>query len=310
MAYKIILDPGHGGSDPGANFNGRQEKDDALALAMAVGKFLTNAGFDVEYTRTADVYNTPFEKAMIANNAGGDLFVSFHRNSSAVPNTYTGVQTLVYNREGLKEKLAENINKNLTAIGFEDKGIVERPNLVVLKRTKMPAVLIEAGFINSDKDNELFDNNFNEIAQGIADAIIDTLDDSGISATDAQFYTIQVGAFRNGQLANNMAAQLKAMQFPAMVVFEDGLYKVRVGEFKSLDNAVEMEQRLRKAQFTFDDYLEYMGQIKNMGGLSSLINMIPGVGGQIKDDMLPDEKQLGKIEAIIFSMTKRRKRKS
>ena len=48
-----------------------------------------------------------------------------------------------------------------------------------------------------------------------------------------------------GADANNMAAQLKAMQFPAMVVFEDGLYKVRVGEFKSLDNAVEMEQRLR-----------------------------------------------------------------
>ena len=70
------------------------------------------------------------------------------------------------------------------------------------------------------------------------------------------------------------------------------------------DKAKEMEQRLRKAQFTFDDYLEYMGQIKNMGGLSSLINMIPGVGGQIKGDMLPDEKQLGKIEAIIFSMTK------
>ena len=57
MAYKIILDPGHGGSDPGANFNGRQEKDDALALAMAVGKLLTNASFDVEYTRTADVYS-------------------------------------------------------------------------------------------------------------------------------------------------------------------------------------------------------------------------------------------------------------
>ena len=70
------------------------------------------------------------------------------------------------------------------------------------------------------------------------------------------------------------------------------------------DKAKEMEQRLRKAQFTFDDYLEYMGQIKNMGGLSSLLKMIPGMGGQIKDDMLPDEKQLGKIEAIIFSMTK------
>lgn len=70
------------------------------------------------------------------------------------------------------------------------------------------------------------------------------------------------------------------------------------------EKAKEMEQRLKKAQFTFDDYLEYMGQIKNMGGLSSLLSMMPGVGGKISDDMLPDEKQLGKIEAIIYSMTK------
>ena len=70
------------------------------------------------------------------------------------------------------------------------------------------------------------------------------------------------------------------------------------------DKAKEMEQRLKKAQFTFDDYLEYMSQIKNMGGLSSLLSMMPGVGGKINDDMLPDEKQLGKIDAIIYSMTK------
>ena len=70
------------------------------------------------------------------------------------------------------------------------------------------------------------------------------------------------------------------------------------------DKAKEMEQRLKKAQFTFDDYLEYMAQIRNMGGLSSLLKMIPGVGGQIKEDMLPDDKHLGKIEAIIYSMTK------
>ena len=70
------------------------------------------------------------------------------------------------------------------------------------------------------------------------------------------------------------------------------------------DKAKEMEQRLKKAQFTFDDYLEYMSQIKNMGGLSSLLSMMPGVGGKINDDMLLDEKQLGKIEAIIYSMTK------
>ena len=148
MAYKIIIDPGQGGSDSGATYNGRQEKDDALRMAIAVGDLLKNAGFDVVYTRTTDVYNTPFEKATIGNEAGGDLFVSFHRNSSPTPNTYGGVQALVYNDSGFKGTLARNINENLVALGFEDKGVVERPNFVVLKRTKMPAVLLELGFIN------------------------------------------------------------------------------------------------------------------------------------------------------------------
>ncbi|MFQ9515087.1 MAG: N-acetylmuramoyl-L-alanine amidase [Eubacterium sp.] len=245
MAYRIILDPGHGGSDPGATYNGRQEKDDALGLAMAVGQLLQNAGFDVEYTRTTDVYDTPFEKATIANNAGGDLFVSFHRNSSPVPNMYNGVQTLVYNDQGLKAELARNINQNLVALGFEDKGVVERPNLVVLKRTKMPAVLIEAGFINSDIDNHLYDEHFEETAQAIADAIIDTLDNQGIRATNQDEYSIQVGAFRNQQLAGNLALQLKNQGFPVKILLEDDLHKVQVGSFENLDNAVAMEQKLR-----------------------------------------------------------------
>lgn len=245
MAYKIILDPGHGGSDPGAVYNGRQEKDDTLSVAMAVGELLKNAGFDVEYTRTTDVYNTPFEKATIGNNAGGDLFVSFHRNSSPVPNTYSGVQTLVYNDTGLKSDLARNINENLMALGFENKGVVERPNLVVLKRTRMPSVLIETGFINSDVDNALHDEKFDEIAQAIADAIIDTLSNEGVVASNGDIYSVQVGAFRNKQLAGNLAAQVKNQGFTSDVIFEDELFKVRVGNFENLDNAVAMEQKLR-----------------------------------------------------------------
>lgn len=166
MAYTIVLDPGHGGSDPGAVFEGRQEKDDALRLAMAVGEILRNNGYDVQYTRTTDVYNTPFEKATIGNENNADLFVSLHRNSGPVPNMYEGIQTLVYNDSGIKADLARNINRNLIDLGFEDKGVVERPNLVVLKRTKMPAVLVEAGFINSDKDNAIFDEQFDAVALG------------------------------------------------------------------------------------------------------------------------------------------------
>lgn len=245
MAYRIVIDPGHGGSDPGATYNGRQEKDDALGLAMAVGNLLKNAGYDVVYTRTTDVYNTPFEKATIGNNAGGDLFVSFHRNSSAIPGNYSGIQTLVYNDEGLKAQLARNINENLVALGFEDKGVVERPNLVVLKRTKMPAILLETGFINSEKDNALYDDKFNEIAQAIADGIIDTLNTEGITASDNTRYKVQVGAFRNSRLANNLATKLINQGFKAKIISEDDLIKVVVGDFEKLDNAVATEQKLR-----------------------------------------------------------------
>lgn len=70
------------------------------------------------------------------------------------------------------------------------------------------------------------------------------------------------------------------------------------------DKAAEMTKKLQKAEFSFDDYLDYMGQIKNMGGLADMLKMLPGVGNQITEDMLPDDKQLARIEAIIYSMTK------
>ena len=70
MAYKIVLDAGHGGGDPGAVYQGRQEKDDTLTLTMAVGEILERNGIDVVYTRTEDIYQTPFEKAKLANESG------------------------------------------------------------------------------------------------------------------------------------------------------------------------------------------------------------------------------------------------
>ena len=90
---------------------------------------------------------------------------------------YQGVESLVYDKSGIKLKMAENINEQLEDIGFVNLGVKARPNLVVLKRTKMPAVLVEVGFINSDVDNKLFDGKiFEEIAQAIAYGILDTLE--------------------------------------------------------------------------------------------------------------------------------------
>jgi len=173
--YKVAIDAGHGGSDNGAVFGNRKEKDDTLKLANAVGKELEKKGVDVYYIRTTDEYETPFKKATDANNSGADYFLSIHRNSSDIPGQYTGAQSLVYDDSGIKAKMAKNINSELEKVGFKNLGIDERPNLVVLKRTKMPAVLAEVGFLNNKNDNELFDNNFDAIAKAIADGVFNTI---------------------------------------------------------------------------------------------------------------------------------------
>ena len=247
MAYSIMLDAGHGGRDPGAVYNGRQEKDDTLALTLAVGEILQNNGIDVEYTRTTDVYETPLEKAMEANNAGVDFFVSIHRNSFPVDNEVSGVETLVYDLSGLKYQVAQDINEQLESVGFVDLGVKARPGLVVLRRTEMPAVLVETGFINSDTDNYLFDENFDDIAQAIARGILDGLTSAGeIQNTN---YRVQVGLFRNWNYAQRLENELLEQGFPAFIDDSGQYISVQVGEYQTLEEAAEAERQLKNAGY-------------------------------------------------------------
>lgn len=316
MPYTIVIDAGHGGSDPGAVYEGRREKDDNLSLAMAVGELLSQQGVSVIYTRTTDVYQTPFEKAQMANQADADFFLSFHRNSSEEPNQYTGVETLVYDNSGIKQTMAENINGALSELGFRNLGVKARPGLVVLRRTKMPALLIETGFLNNEQDNALYDEKQEEIARSIADAVLGTLDLETVteakqraaeaentrpSASDAAsvsglssgtpddraysslenhsasapearrepprpaapprpappeqetssdtpeiFYRVQTGLFRIRQNADRMLYDLLDQGYPAFLLSEDGFFKVQVGAYRQLGNAILMERRLRR----------------------------------------------------------------
>lgn len=249
MPYSIMLDAGHGGRDPGAVYNGRQEKDDTLRLTLAVGEILQNNGVDVEYTRTTDIYESPLQKAQEANAAGVDFFVSIHRNSFPTDNTVSGVESLVYDLSGIKYEMAKNINAQLETVGFVNLGVKARPNLIVLRRTKMPAVLVEVGFINSDVDNALFDNNFYDIAQAIAAGILDTLQVGNGNSPMTRRYKVQTGAFRNEVYANNLRNELTEMDFPARVEQSNGFFRVMVGNYGTLDEASAMEQRLKRAGY-------------------------------------------------------------
>jgi N-acetylmuramoyl-L-alanine amidase len=243
-----MLDAGHGGVDPGAVYDKRQEKDDNLKLAMAVGKILSENGIDVVYTRTTDVYQTPFEKARLANESGADYFISFHRNSSPEPDQYQGVEVLVYDKSGVKYEMAQNIVGALGEIGFQELGVKERPGLVVLRRTKMPALLIETGFLNSEADNKLYEENEEAIARAIAGAILGTLQEETVESP--LYYRVQTGAFRNRENADQMLYQLQDEGYPAFILYEDGLYKVQVGAFLQIGNAIHMEQRLRDSGYS------------------------------------------------------------
>ena len=240
----VVIDAGHGGADPGAKFEGRQEKDDALRLALAVGKILSENGVDVRYTRTDDTYNTPLEKATMANEAGADYFVSIHRNAMPIPGSASGIMSLVFENKGVPAQLANNINEELANTGFANLGIIERPGLVVLRRTEMPAVLVEVGFIDNEADNQLFDDNIDAIARAIADGILTTIREG--EAEQPEYYQIQTGAYRIRSLAEQQMNTLRSQGFPAFIVNEDGLFKVRAGAFRELDNAVRMEQELRR----------------------------------------------------------------
>ena len=144
--------------------------------------------------------------------------------------------------------MAQNIVGALGELGFRELGVKARPGLVVLRKTKMPALLIETGFINSDKDNQLYDTKKQEIAESVATAILGTLTEETIE--QPLYYRVQTGIFRKRENADRMLYQLTDQGFPAFLLYEGNLYKVQVGAFLQIGNAVQMEQRLRDAGYS------------------------------------------------------------
>lgn len=243
MATRIMIDAGHGGWDNGAMQNGRKEKDDNLDLALAVGELLREKGFEVLYTRTEDVYQSPNEKARIANRENVDYFISLHRNASPNTNQYSGVQTLIYNDGDIKQVIADNINSQLEKVGFINLGRSIRKDLAVLRLTNMPAVLVETGFINTDADNQLFDQKFNEIANAIAIGVAESVG----GETQMPFtYRIQVGLFRNYNNAERLANELRAKGYTVSVEKMGEYYAVLVGQFTNLQQAENIERVLQQ----------------------------------------------------------------
>ena len=161
LKYKgkiVVLDAGHGGKDPGAISTNLKlkEKDLALDTVLRLNKLLEEAGFTTYLVRDSDTYVELYERAGVANELKADAYVSVHYNSHPDKNV-SGVQVL-YNADPNRDNknfakiMQEEMIKELKAV---DRQIVERPNLVVIRETKMPAVLTEMAFLTNEKEEAL-----------------------------------------------------------------------------------------------------------------------------------------------------------
>lgn len=179
----VVIDPGHGGSEPGAVHAGVFEKDLNLDISKRLNELLKSKNIKTYMIRDDDSYVALYERAYIANNMNAALFLSIHNNAYYA--AFKGTETLYYlsgaDNGGLNSKrFAQIIQSRLVnALGTVDRKIVHRPNLVVLKGTIMPAALAEIGFITNDEDraNLLREDFRQKAAQALCDSIIQSLNE-------------------------------------------------------------------------------------------------------------------------------------
>lgn len=175
---RIVLDPGHGGSDPGAiGPNGVMEKEVALDVSMKVEELLKQAGAEVVMTRRddRDVYGrnaTASQELQARVDVGrknpADLFLSIHANSFVKPTAH-GTATYYYAKTRYDGMLAEALQNGMVEYGeLYDRGKVEA-NFYVVKRSDMPAVLLEMAFISNPEEERLL--NSEEFQQKLAQGI-------------------------------------------------------------------------------------------------------------------------------------------
>ena len=159
----IVIDAGHGGSDPGTiGFSGNYEKDINLDISKKLKEKLKSNGYKAILTRDSDEYVDNLLRAKLTNKKRARVFISIHGNAMENNNSINGIQVLYYpNRKSTIGDLNNNelariiMGSLINGTGAKDKGIVDREDLIVLNQTKMPAIIIECGFLSNEKEEQL-----------------------------------------------------------------------------------------------------------------------------------------------------------
>lgn len=181
MAIKIYIDQGHNPVNPnaGSEGNGFREQDIVYTIGVLTADSLRANGFEVRLSRPSPntqlgVSNSTSLRARVdeANAWGADYFISLHTNASEFSSA-SGSEAFVYRRGGDAEALAENILEQLSlSTGLSNRGVMVRPSLYVLRKTAMPATLVELGFITNSSDAALMAYSPELFASGLTNGVL------------------------------------------------------------------------------------------------------------------------------------------
>jgi len=152
----IVIDAGHGGKDPGAIYQGIQEKDLNLEIAKALSKQIKAYGNKAILLREIDETISLTSRCQIANTLNADLFLSIHCNAFS-DSEISGFEAHYY-REG--KDLAQTISNHVSNLNLMNVRSIKKSNFTVLKHTLMPAILLECGFMSNKFDLERLCHDF------------------------------------------------------------------------------------------------------------------------------------------------------
>jgi N-acetylmuramoyl-L-alanine amidase len=170
----VIIDPGHGGKDPGAiGIRGIQEKQIVMTISLEVARILEQQGIQVRMTRNSDYFISLEGRTDMANRLNADIFVSIHANSAGSNKPQVNGLETYYFQSG--RNLAAMIHRNvLSRVDVNDRK-VRQARFYVLRKSEMPSVLVETGFVTGSEDSAKLSNPSyqKQMAAAIAAGIIE-----------------------------------------------------------------------------------------------------------------------------------------
>ena len=290
----IVIDPGHGGSDPGATYKNVQEKNLNLAISNMVRDHLVSKyEVNVVLTRETDITLELKQRTDFANALKADFFLSIHHNASGgsgfetfifngtVPNETVQLQTIIHN------KVARDILKKYNIL---DRG-KKRANFHVLRESIMNALLIEVLFVDNEKDLNLLTNPsfIMDISIVMGDATAEAMKLPFKSKPiESKLYKVIVGSFSDRDNAETHLNKLIQKGFSAFitttVIDKKTYYRVQAGAFTEKENAEALVEKLTKAGFK--------SFLLNEEGTAAVVALKPDHGDKIQGNAALTARQM------------------